>query len=79
MYLEIITPKQTTFSGEVKLIQLPGIEGSFEILKNHMPIIALLKKGKIKIVDKNNKEQFFDIEKGMFEFQNNKGIILSDM
>ena len=51
MYLEIITPDKKVFEGEVKLIQLPGSKGGFEILKNHAPIISTLEKGSIKIQD----------------------------
>jgi len=32
MHLEITTPDKEIFSGEVSLVQLPGIDGSFEIL-----------------------------------------------
>ncbi|NTW21313.1 MAG: hypothetical protein HGA42_17775, partial [Nostocales cyanobacterium W4_Combined_metabat2_030] len=51
MRLEIITPEQTLFSGEVSLVQLPGIDGSFEILNDHAPLISALAAGKIKIQD----------------------------
>jgi len=54
MNLEITTPDKTIFEGEVSLVQLPGIDGSFELLNNHAPMISALKKGKIKIKDKGN-------------------------
>jgi len=49
MLLEIITPEKRIYSGQVKLVQLPGSIGSFEILRNHAPIISTLEKGKIKV------------------------------
>ena len=55
MKLEIITPETTIFEGEVTLVQLPGIDGSFEILNNHAPLISVLKEGKIKVRDASNK------------------------
>jgi F-type H+-transporting ATPase subunit epsilon len=76
MYLEIITPDKKVFEGEVKLIQLPGSKGGFEILKNHAPIISTLEKGTIKIQDKNNKEQFFEVDGGVIENKANKIIVL---
>ena len=72
MYLEIITPDKKIFEGEVKLIQLPGSKGGFEILKNHAPIISTLEKGTIKIKDGNNEEQCFDINGGVIENKLNK-------
>ena len=47
MNLEIITPDKSVYTGEVSLVQLPGIDGSFEVLDNHAPLISVLKKGKI--------------------------------
>jgi F-type H+-transporting ATPase subunit epsilon len=76
MYLEIITPDKKVFEGEVKLIQLPGSKGGFEILKNHAPIISTLEKGSIKIQDENDKEHFFEIDGGVIENKANKIIVL---
>jgi len=76
MYLEIITPDKKVFEGEVKLIQLPGSKGGFEILKNHAPIISTLEKGVIKIKDKNNEEQLFEVDGGVVENKANKIIVL---
>ena len=76
MYLEIITPDKKVFEGEVKLIQVPGSKGAFEILKNHAPIISTLDKGIIKIKDVNNEEQLFEIDGGVIENKANKIIVL---
>ncbi len=76
MYLEIITPDKKVFEGEVKLVQLPGSKGAFEILKNHAPIISTLDKGTIKIKDMANEEQYFEIDGGVIENKSNKIIVL---
>lgn len=47
MYLEVITPDQVLFKGEVSSITLPGKDGSFQILKDHAPIISALRKGTV--------------------------------
>jgi F-type H+-transporting ATPase subunit epsilon len=78
MYLEIVTPDSKVYSGEVKLVQVPGADGSFEILKNHAPLISTLQQGKVKIVDMNDKEQLFDIDKGVLEVNKNKIILLAE-
>lgn len=49
MHLEIITPETKIFSGEAEAIQFPGIDGLFQVLNNHAPIISALGKGVIKI------------------------------
>ena len=49
MQLEIITPESKVFTGEVDAVQLPGLDGSFQVLKGHAPIISALQKGSVKI------------------------------
>jgi len=77
MNVEIITPDKTLFEGTAKLVQLPGTDGSFEIMENHAPIISTLKKGKIKIVTDNSTE-FVEINSGVIEMLRNKVIILAE-
>jgi F-type H+-transporting ATPase subunit epsilon len=78
MNIEIVTPDTVIFEGEANLVQLPGIDGSFEILNNHAPLISVLKAGTIKIilVDKNTKT--FDIKGGVVEINHNKLMILAE-
>lgn len=78
MVLEIITPEKTVFSGNVNLVQFPGSSGSFEVLKNHAPLVASLKKGKIKVKDSENKLQYFEISGGTVQVENNHILVLAD-
>ena len=78
MKLEIITPEQTLFSGEVALVQLPGIDGSFEILNDHAPLISVLAAGKIKIQDAQKQLQYFEIKGGVVEVLHNKVLVLAE-
>ena len=78
MFLEIITPDKSIFSGRVKLIRLPGTKGTFEILNQHAPIISTLEKGKIKVLDENDQELFFEINGGVVENKDDKIVILAE-
>jgi F-type H+-transporting ATPase subunit epsilon len=49
MQLEVITPERKIFNGEVIAVQLPGIDGSFQLLNQHAPIISALTSGSIKV------------------------------
>jgi F-type H+-transporting ATPase subunit epsilon len=79
MLLEIVTPDKKVFSGEINLIQLPGANGSFELLNNHAPIVSVLQRGRIKVHTENNDELFYEIEGGVVELSNNKIIVLAEM
>ncbi|HET6559566.1 MAG TPA: ATP synthase F1 subunit epsilon [Prolixibacteraceae bacterium] len=76
MLLEIITPDKRIYSGEVKLVQLPGTLGSFEILNNHAPLISTLEKGSIKVIEESGKILFFEVDGGVIENKDNKIIVL---
>lgn len=76
MILEIITPDKQIYSGQVKLVQLPGTKGSFEILKNHAPIISTLEKGRIKVIEESGQTLYFEVEGGVIENKDNKIIVL---
>lgn len=78
MQLEIITPEKKIYSGDAKLVQVPGSKGSFEILNNHAPIISTLEKGAIKIIDLQDRIVYFDINGGVIEVNQNKIIILAE-
>lgn len=78
MQLEIITPENKLFEGSVSSVQLPGSEGKFEMLNDHAPIISILTKGNIRVIDTNNKTELFKINSGVVEMQNNKIIVLAE-
>jgi F-type H+-transporting ATPase subunit epsilon len=79
MNVEIITPETTIFTGtDISLVQLPGMDGSFEILNNHAPLIAALRKGKVKLIKHDKTTAFFDISGGMVEVAKNKILILAE-
>lgn len=78
MFLEIVTPDKKVFSGEIKLIQVPGSKGQFEVLRNHAAIISTLAAGKVKIVSPDGEKTFFDIQGGVIEVKNNKIVVLAE-
>jgi len=78
MFLEIITPEKTVFSGDISLIKVPGTKGSFEVLNNHAPLISTLDKGDIKVITSGDEEKNISIEGGVIEVRDNKIIVLGD-
>ncbi len=79
MFVEIISPEKKLFAGEVKLIQVPGSKGSFEILNNHAPIISSLDRGTIKVIDSTDKVTLFDVAGGVIENKANKVVVLIEL
>ena len=77
MKLEIITPDQKLFEGDVKSATFPGSEGSFGVLDNHAPMIATLKAGNVQITEVNNTRHEFAVKGGVVEVLRNKVIVLA--
>lgn len=73
MKIEIISPEEIIYTGDVKLVSLPGAKGAFEILNNHAPIISSLVKGTIRVVEKDDSQKTFEINSGMI--QTNKNVV----
>lgn len=78
MKLEIITPSKSIFSGEASLVQLPGLDGLFEVLEHHAPLVSALKKGTLKVQSKDNEVQYFDINGGVVEVLQDKVLVLAE-
>jgi len=49
MYLEIVTPEAILFSSEIDSLSVPGINGEFQMLNNHAPVVSNLKEGTVKV------------------------------
>ena len=92
MYLEIVSPEATLFKGDVESIAVPGVNGEFEMLDNHAPIVSLLKAGHVKIygditLEEDVEDKFIKgdkrgmwlaINSGTIEMKDNKVIVLAD-
>lgn len=93
MILEIVSPESALFKGEVTSVSLPGVDGSFQVLNNHAPIVSILKNGIVtvtapkyallkevenKFVKLNDQSFTLSISSGTVEMKNNKIIVLVD-
>lgn len=92
MYLEIVSPEATLFSGEVDSVTVPGVSGEFEMLKDHASIVSILKEGHVKIAGNNiqleeeveekftksDRGVWLAINSGTIEMKDNKLIVLAD-
>ena len=76
MFLELVTPDKKLFEGEVQSVRLPGVEGTFEVLNNHAPIVSVLDKGDLRVRTTDKKVTIYKIDGGVVEMLNNKLVVL---
>ena len=76
MFLEIVTPDEKVFEGEVVSATFPGSDGSFQILNGHAPLVSTLGKGDIKYLQEKKEEVNILIDGGVVEVMFNKVNVL---
>ena len=81
MFLEVITPDEKVFEGEVISAAFPGSEGRFQILNDHASMVSSLGNGDlhiIKEVEKKKEELHIGLLGGMVEVVNNRILVLAE-
>lgn len=72
MTISVLTPDRTIFTGSISQVTLPGVEGSFQLLDHHAPLVSALSGGKIELKT-GGEYRFYDEEaKAMTELASNK-------
>ena len=77
MHLKIITHEKVIFDEDVDEIRTRGTNGEFGILPNHIPFMSALEIGVTKVVQ-NGEPRYFTTMGGIFQFQDNEAVILTD-
>ena len=92
MFLEIVTPEASLVNGEVESVTVPGVNGPFQMLNNHAPIVSTLIGGKVlfrgephfskgfenKFSKEKDGKWGLEINSGTVEMNENKIIVLAD-
>ncbi len=76
-YLEILTPDRKFFWGEVESLIVNTPSGQIGILKDHMPIVAVVEVGIVKIKKDGNWLEAV-LGQGFMEVKRNRTVIIAD-
>jgi F-type H+-transporting ATPase subunit epsilon len=76
--LEIVTPEARTFSDDVDMVVIPGVEGELGILPQHAPLMTQLIPGEIKVTQ-NGRDLYLAVGEGFVEVTQERVSILTDM
>ncbi|BBA17468.1 F0F1 ATP synthase subunit epsilon [Blattabacterium cuenoti] len=75
MRIKILNFHKILYQGDIISITAPGIQGYFQILKNHAPFISILMNGSLKLELKNIKKEI-KIESGILQVKKNMIIVI---
>lgn len=76
--LEIVTPEAVTYSEDVDMVTLPGVEGEMGIFPMHVPLMTQIVPGEVS-VRKNGQDYFLAVGEGFVEITAARVAILTDM
>lgn len=75
--VEIVTPVETKFSGEVQEVILPGSEGEMAVLGGHAPLLTMLDPG-VTMTVSGNEKTVMSTGGGFATIAENKVVVLVD-
>ncbi len=78
LFVEIVTPDRRVFRGEALSIRAPGVEGSFEVLYNHAPMVAAITVGPLFVTTPSGERITFATSGGFVEVLGNRVTVLAE-
>jgi len=75
LVLEIVTPEQMAFNGEVSDVTIPGSEGEFGVLVGHAALLSAVNFGELQYT-KDNKKTHYAVNTGYAEVTSHKVTVL---
>jgi F-type H+-transporting ATPase subunit epsilon len=76
--LEIVTPEAKTYSEDVDMVTLPGVEGEMGIFPMHVPLMTQIVAGEV-VVRKGGQDYFLAVGDGFVEITGERVAIMTDM
>ena len=76
--LEIVTPEAKTYSEDVEMVTLPGVEGEMGIYPQHVPLMTQIVPGEI-VVHKGGQDFYLAVGEGFVEITGDRVAIMTDM
>ncbi len=76
--LEIIGPDKVVYRSDATSLTAPGVDGLFQVLYNHAPLLAQLGIGRMTVKAPDGKDTDFAVSGGFVEVRNNHVVVLVD-
>lgn len=78
LQLEVLTPSGSIFNGPAKSVTLPGEEGEFGVLPEHVALTTLLQAGVVDVHKEDGKTESIVVNWGVVQITHNKVVVLVD-
>lgn len=78
-HVSVVSPDQSLYDGDVVRIVVTAETGELGILADHIPLMASLKPGQVRLTMENDGEEVIYVSGGFIEVQPRQTIILADV
>ncbi len=78
-HFELVSPEKLLFSGEVESVVAPGVDGQFTVLKDHAPVMTVLKAGVVQVGDNAGKTEKLFVRGGFADVNASGFTILAEL
>ena len=78
LYVEIVSPDKLVYQGEAQGVRAPGVDGSFEVLYNHAPMIAAFGVGELRVTTPTGEQIFYATSGGFVEVIDNHVNVMAE-
>ena len=78
LYVEIVAPDKRVFQGDALGLRAPGVQGSFEVLHGHAPMIAAMGVGPLYLTLPSGEKVTFATSGGFLEVLGNVVTLLAE-
>ena len=78
LLVEIVSPDRAAYRGEARAFRAPGVEGSFEVLRGHAPMLAATRVGTVTVVTDGGERIAFATSGGFVEVLDDHVIMLAE-
>ncbi len=76
LYVEVVAPDRSVFKGTALRFRAPGVVGSFEVLRNHAPLVAATGIGPVYITVPSGDKFVLASSGGFVQVLNNRVIMI---
>ncbi len=78
LLVEIVSPDRAAYRGEARAFRAPGVEGAFEVLRGHAPMLAATQVGTVTVTTTDGERVSFATSGGFVEVLDNHVIMLAE-
>lgn len=78
-HFELVSPERLLFAGDVEAVVVPGSEGAFTVLKDHAPVMAVLRPGIVEVDETQTKKQRLFVRGGFADVSSQGLTILAEL